>query len=303
MQTILIAGGTGLIGTRLSPLLKAKGYEVIHLSRKKNLAKTYPAYQWDLNKGFIDEEAIQKADYVVNLAGAGIADARWTKKRKQLVIDSRVKGNELLKKYFETIKMPKAFIASSAIGFYGDRADETVNEKSAAGKEGFLAYSTGIWEQSIHDVAQLDLRTAIIRIGIVLSTVGGALQKMLISFNLRTGAYFGDGSAIYSWIHIDDICEIFIKAIEDEQMKGIYNGVSPNPISVKELVYNIEEALGKKSIIMPAPEFGLRLAMGEMADAVLTSTNVSADKISSAGYEFKFPDNIAALKDLLNRAV
>ena len=303
MQNVLIAGGTGLLGTRLSPLLKAKGYEVTHLSRTKNLEKTYPAYQWDLDKGIIDEEAIQNADYVINLAGAGIADARWTKKRKQLVIDSRVKGNELLKKYFETVKKPKAFIASSAIGYYGDRADELLTEKATPGKEGFLAYSTGIWEQSIHDVAKLDMRTAIIRIGIVLSTQGGALQKMLISFNLRTGAYFGDGSAIYSWIHIDDICEIFIKAIEDEQMKGIYNGVSPNPISVKKLVYNIEEALGKKSIIMPAPEFGLRLAMGEMADAVLTSTKVSADKVNAAGYQFKFPDNVTALKDLLKRNI
>jgi len=303
MQTVLIAGGTGLIGQRLSKLLQVKGYRVIHLSRQQNLEKPYPAYQWDLNKGQIAEEAIQQADYVINLAGAGIADKHWTKKRKQLIIDSRVKANQLLKKYFESVKTPKAYIAATAIGYYGDRGDELMTEESVAGEKGFLAESTIKWEQAVDDLDTLDMRTVRIRVGIVLSSLGGALQKMLISFNLRTGAYFGDGTAIYSWIHIDDICGIFIKAIEDEQMEGIYNGVAPNPVNVKQLTYDIATALDKKSLIMPVPAFGLRLGMGEMADAVLTSTNVSAQKIIEQGYNFQFTDSVTAISDVVSRKI
>ncbi len=304
MATVLIAGGTGLIGKRLSFLLSEKGYTVIHLSRKENLKAQYPAYAWDINAQTISEEAIQQADYVINLAGAGVADRHWTKARKQLIIDSRVNGNALLQKAFSTIKKPKKFIASAAIGFYGDRGNEVLTEDSSAGDKGFLAESCVLWEQSIHDLASsTTIPTAIIRIGIVLSTQGGALEKMLLSFNIRTGAYFGDGSAIYSWIHIDDVCRMFIHAIEKEEVVGIYNGVGPQALPNKDIVYAIPKAKNQKAIILPAPAFGLRLAMGEMADAVLTSTHVSSKKMEATGFNFQFPEIVEALKDLINRKI
>lgn len=304
MQTILIAGGTGLIGNRLSYLLTQKGYTILHLSRRKNLEATYPAYQWDLEKQEMDEEALLRADYVINLAGAGIADKRWSVARKQLIIDSRTKGNALLQKYFLKTKKPKAYISSAAIGYYGDRATAVVKETSPPNEKGFLAESCVLWEQSIQDLlTTTKVRTVILRVGLVLSTLGGALEKILISFNFRTGAYFGDGSMIYSWIHIDDMCAMFIKAIEDEQMEGIYNGVAPNPVSNKELTYKIAEALDKKVLIVPAPSIGLRLAMGEMADAVLTSAHVSSEKIEAAGFQFQYPTILPALQDLLSRKI
>ncbi len=302
MKTILIAGGTGLIGNRLSYLLTQKGYQVIHLSRTENLDATYPAYHWDLEKGTMDETALLKADYVINLAGAGIADKRWTISRKKLIIDSRAKGNELFQNYFQTVKKPKAYVSSAAIGIYGDRGQEELDELSAPGKDGFLMESCVLWEQSIKALEDAThVRTVIIRVGIVLSSQGGALEKMILPFKVRTGSYFGDGSAIYSWIHIDDICGIFIKAVEDDSMKGIYNAVSPNPLSNKELTYAISEAMGTPNLIVPAPTFALRLAMGEMADVVLTSAKVSSNKIEKAGYEFKFTDAVKAVKDVVEK--
>lgn len=304
METVLLAGGTGLIGKRISFLLTQKGYKVIHLSRKANLKAKYPAYQWDLKKGTIDETAIQQADYVINLAGAGIADKRWTKARKQLIVDSRVKGTKLLQNYFLKVKQPKAMVSAAAIGYYGERGQTVVNEDAGAGKDGFLVDSCLEWEDAIAELNEaIDSRSVVIRVGIVLSTLGGAFEKILLPFKVRTGSYFGDGSAVYSWIHIDDICGIFIAAIENENMAGVYNGVAPNPVSNKVLTEATSKALGGFNLIAPAPAFALRLAMGEMADVVLTSANVSAQKVMDAGYQFQFTEIEGATKDLVERKV
>ena len=247
-KTILIAGGSGLIGQRLSHLLEQKGYSVIHLSRKENLNARFPTYKWDLNAGFIDPKAIQQADYAINLAGAGIADRHWTKKRKKVIIDSRVKSNQLLAETLEKAGKAKAFITAAAIGYYGNSGSEWVDETSPSPNHGFLTESCQAWEQVLQKIANGPLRTVIIRIGIVLSTQGGAMEKMLLSFKVRVGSYFGDGSQYYSWIHIDDLCNMFIMAIEKEEMEGIYNGVAPNPVSNKALTQAMANALGKKSL-------------------------------------------------------
>ncbi len=304
MPTILIAGGTGLVGHRLSQLLKAKNYTVLHLSRTKNLNAEFPAYQWDLKKSFIDQEAIEKADFIINLAGTGIADKPWTKARKKLIIDSRVDSTLLLKTYIERKKTPlKAYIAASAVGFYGSRGDQLLTENDPAGSEGFLAESVRIWEEAIQKVEEAGVRLAAIRIGIVLSTQGGALEKILLPFKFFNGAYFGNGQQWMSWIHMDDLCRIFIEAIENENMSGFYNGVAPNPVRNKDFIYKVKEALGKPAIIVPAPEFALRAAMGEMADVVFESTRVSSEKIEKTGFKYEFPELIPALKDLLRRKI
>jgi len=290
MATILIAGGTGLIGQRLSQLLTDKGYIVIHLSRKERLAAKFPAYKWDVVKGEIDMQAIEQADYIVNLAGAGIVDKRWSKSRKKLIIDSRVDSNRLLKKAFaEAKKKPEAYIAASAIGYYGKTDNDFVDEDSKPGNNGFLTESCILWENAIKEIDDPDIRQVILRVGIVLSTKGGALDKILLSFKFGVGSYLGDGSQYYSWIHIDDICQMFIKGIEDNQMQGIYNGVGPDPVTNKELTIEIKEALGRPALIIPAPAAALRLAMGEMADMVLFST--------------RFPNLLLAIKDLLKRKI
>ncbi|MEM9920455.1 MAG: TIGR01777 family oxidoreductase [Bacteroidota bacterium] len=303
MSTILISGGSGLIGSRMSQLLTEKGYTVIHLSRNPSKKAGYDSYRWDLDKDYIDNEAIQRADYVVSLAGAGIADKRWTPSRKKLIIDSRVRSNLLLKKSFEQLgKVPKAYVAASAIGYYGDRGETLVNETSGPGK-GFLPESCIAWENAIHAVNDNGWRSVILRVGIVLSTRGGALEKMIQPMAFRMGAYFGNGQQYYSWIHIDDLCRMFIWSIENEEAKGIYNAVSPYPVSNKQLAYDLGRAMDRKALILPTPAAALRIAMGEMADVVLTSTRVSAQKMLDAGFGFQYPAILPALKDVLDRKI
>ena len=304
MPTILIAGGTGLLGSRLSQLLKAKNYQVLHLSRRQNLAAEFPAYQWDVEKGTADERALAQADCIINLAGAGVADARWTAARKKLIIDSRVQSAMLLRSFIENKKTPaKAYLSASAIGYYGHRGGQLLTENDPPGSTGFLPKSVVAWENSIQEVARTGIRTVAFRIGIVLSTKGGALQKMLLPFRFFTGTYFGDGSMYYSWVHIDDMANMFIAAIENEKYAGIYNGVAPKPATNKEIIFTCKKALGKRALLLPAPAFLLRAAMGEMADMILDSTRVSSEKIEKMGFEFGFAELLPAIKDLLDRKI
>ncbi len=302
-MTILITGGTGLVGQRLSQLLTEQGHQVIHLSRKENLKATYPAYQWNLKKGTIDLKAIEQADYVVHLAGANVAGQRWSTSYKKTIIDSRVKSAELLQKAIQQVdNKPKGVIAASAVGYYGDRGKELLTEESSKGK-GFLSDVVKVWEEANQKFENVVDRVVQLRIGIVLSTQGGALAKMLPSYMVRTGAYFGNGSQYYPWIHIDDLCQMFMVAIKEEAMQGTYNAVAPNPVTNKTLAYKIAEALDKPSVILPTPAFTLKFAMGEMASIVLDGANVSARKILDAGFQFEFTDVVEALRDLVKQKI
>lgn len=304
MSTILIAGGTGLLGARLSHLLKEKGHTVLHLSRTKNLGAEFPAYHWDLERQAIDAEALDRADHLINLAGAGIADKRWADERKKLIISSRVDAANLLRKAIEEKRTKaKSYISASAIGYYGNRGDQLLSETDPPGGEGFLPESVVAWEKAIGGVASTGIRTVAFRIGIILSTRGGALEKMLLPFKFFSGTYFGDGKMYYSWVHIDDMARMFIYAIENEKMSGTYNGVAPHPATNKEIIVACKRALGKFALIAPAPAAALRLAMGEMADMILDSARVSSARIEEAGFKFHFPELLPALKDLLARKI
>lgn len=299
MSTILIAGGTGLIGKRLSDMLSRQGHTVHHLSRSARPDATYKTFQWKPSKNEIDKAALSSADYVINLAGAGIADKRWTDKRKKLIIDSRVSGNELFAEMLPQFPNVKAYISASAIGYYGDRGTTVLTEEDGPGNEGFLPESVIAWEKSIGLVAATGIRTVIVRIGIVLSAKGGALEKLLLPFKAWLGVYFGDGKQVYSWIHRDDLSRIFVQAVKNDDMQGVYNGVAPNPVTNKDFTKITAKALDKSALIVPSPEFAMRLAMGEMADVVLTGSNVSSKKIEATGFDFKFPLLDTALEDLL----
>ena len=301
MSTVLLAGGSGLIGQRLSILLEKKGYGVIFLSRKKKSDDRF--FQWDVEKGTIDSIAIQKADYVINLAGAGIADKRWTKNRKKFLIESRTQTAALLKDSFEKIKNPKAYFSASAIGFYGNRGDDWLTENSDPQPEGFLSECTIAWENAARSIAKLNIRTAIFRIGIVLSMKGGALPEMILPMKFGARVSFGDGKAYYPWVHIDDVCNMFIWALENEKANGIYNAVAPKPLMIKKLANEIHEARGGFTLPVPAPAFILKLMMGEMADMLLNSARVSAEKILKSGYKFKFPEIQPALKNILKEKI
>jgi uncharacterized protein len=301
MKKILIAGGTGLIGKHLSQMLKNRGYEVAHLSRRANPNAEFPAYAWQPETGVFDKKAFDEADAVINLAGAGIADKLWSKKRKQDIIDSRASGNHLIAKYLRSEKHKiQAYVSASAIGFYDNRGDEMMTETAVAGS-GFLAESTVAWEQAIGEVAATSVRTVTLRIGVVLTPEGGALQKMLIPFMFRMGVYFGNGRQWVSWIHRDDLCHIFIWALENPTISGTFNAVAPTPISNFDLTKAISTAKGGGYLMLPTPSFVLRLGMGEMADVVLGSTRVSSQKIENQGFVFRFPDALSALKDLFSK--
>ncbi len=299
MKNILIAGGTGLIGTKLSRLLRGHGYAVSHLSRQADPNAEFPTFAWQPEKCIYDSKAFENIDTIINLAGAGIVDKRWTKARKQLIIESRTSSNLLIAKFLQKEKhCVQTYISASAIGFYADRGDALMTEKDVAGK-GFLAESTIAWEKAIDEVKKTGVRTVVLRIGIVLSTEGGALPEMLKPFLARAAVYFGDGKQYVSWIHIEDVCRMFQFAIEKRDMQGIFNAVAPHPVSNLAFTKAIIEAKNGCYLLMPAPSIALRLVMGEMADTVLGSTNVSSQKIENQGFKFNFNNSNSALKDLL----
>ncbi len=299
MKTISMTGGSGLIGRRLTDLLLEKGYQVSHLSRSpKAIHPKVKVYQWDLQKHLIDRTAITTADCVVHLAGASLADKRWTTNRKRELKSSRVNTSDLLFKYLrECEHKVKVFVGSSAIGYYGNRGNELLHETSKPTNE-FMSTLCQDWETASRRISSLRIRTVLLRTGIVLSTKGGALPKTDRPIRVGLGAYLGSGEQYYSWIHIDDMCAILLKAIEDTTMEGIYNAVAPNPVSNKTLVTTIAKAMNKTTISLPTPTFLLRAALGEMADIVLYSSKVSSEKIAQTGFVFKYPNLLSALQNL-----
>lgn len=300
MAIVLIAGGTGLIGMRLSEILTEQGHEVRHFSRSTGARSPYATFQWDVAGGSYDEAAFQGVTHIINLAGAGIADARWTSRRKQLIIESRTASTRLLKKGIAAHgPLVKAYLAGSAIGYYGNSGEQLVTEEAPAGN-GFLSESVSIWEQAIAEIPEeLNLPTLIVRTGIVLSPQGGALQKMLLPLHFFVSTYFGDGQQWYSWIHIDDICQIFAKGVNDDHFRGLYNGVAPHPVRNKTLAQALITASGKSAFLLPAPAFMLRLVLGEMSHTILDSSQVSAAKLTGSGFTFEHPSIVPALEDLL----
>jgi uncharacterized protein len=302
-ESVLIAGGTGLIGERLAQLLIQEGYKVSLLSRKKHNHGNISVYVWDVERQSIDENAILRADYIINLAGEGIADGRWTEERKKRIIESRTQSAALLLNTCKKLNhFPKAYISAAAIGFYGDRGSEVLDEESERG-EGFLAESCLAWENAAQNWIEVGVRTVICRIGIVLSVRGGALAETLKPIKFGLATYFGNGKQYTSWIHLDDLCGIFLRALEDEEMQGIFNAVAPNPVSNKEFTRYLSKAYSTPSLLIPVPSFILQLMLGESAAIVLTGCIVSSAKIEQQGFVFQFPEILPALKDLLYREI
>ena len=300
-KNILITGASGLVGSRLTELLLQKVYQVSHLSRS-NKGGPIPIFQWNVSKQEIEKAAIEQTDTIIHLAGAGIADKRWTDKQKKEILDSRVKSTQLL---YEALRQGKhnvkTFVAASAIGIYGfARSDIVFNEDSKPADD-FLADVVRQWEAAVDKIEALGIRVVKIRIGILLSDRGGALKEMMQPIKWGVGSPLGNGKQYLSWIHIDDVCRIFIKAIEDEEMRGAYNAVSPSPTTNKELTVAIARVLRKPLWLPNVPSFVLKMLLGEMADLVLKGCQVSAAKIQKEGYQFLFTDLAVALNDLLRK--
>lgn len=300
MATVLITGGTGLIGETLTKSLQERGFEVAILSREKSLNRQIPTYSWDINKTEIDKEAIAAADYIVHLSGANIGAKRWTKKRKQIIVESRIKSGQLI---FDEVtkqnKKLKAFISASAVGYYGAvMSDRIFNETDPPGDD-FLGQTCSDWERVADRFAELGIRTVKIRTGVVLTKQGGALSKMLVSIKSGFGSPIGTGKQYMPWIHIDDLCGIYIKAIEEVQMVGAYNAVAPEHITNKVFTQKAAKILNRPLWVPNIPSFFMKLVFGKMSEILLQGSRVSAEKIQTAGYRFLFPGIESALNQLL----
>lgn len=296
-QHILLTGGTGLIGCHLTEQLLQKGYVVSHLSRALGKDARIKTFLWDVDKGEIDERCVDDADIVVHLAGAGVADKRWTDKRKKELIDSRTKSIGLIYNLLNNkTHHVNAVISASAIGYYGDRGDELTTEDSPPSDD-FLAKCCIAWENAVDEGKTLGLRVVKFRTGVVLDK-GGALAKLAQPVKLYLGSPLGSGKQWISWIHWQDVTDMYLYAIENENLRGVYNMVAPCSVTNKQLTQALAKQLNKPLWLPNVPAFLLKLLLGEMGAMILGGTKVSSQKIEDAGFKFKYPDIILALRDI-----
>lgn len=301
MKHILITGGSGLVGSALTPFLTQKGYTVSHLGRKENLNGPVKTYRWDYKAGEIDVRAFDGVDVVINLAGASVAGGRWTSTYKTEIYESRVLSTRLL---YETIKSNKLavkkVISASATGYYGDSLS-LVDESTPPSKD-FLSQVCADWENEAQQIESLGISLTILRIGIVLAPKGGFVPEMAKPIKMGFGTVLGNGKQQISWIHIDDLCGIVLKAITEDGFKGPYNCVTPNPTTNAQATKLFAKLLRKPLWLPNAPAFALKIILGGMSYELLVNHNVSAKKVVDAGYKFVYTDFETALKDTLTNS-
>lgn len=297
------------MGKAISKELQARNYKVVILTRCKNkdgVEEQGIRYSyWDVESGIVNSELLLKADYIIHLAGAGVADKRWSAKRKEQIVSSRVKSGILLAETL--LKYPnklKALVCASAIGWYGpdpDIPNPHPFTEAMPHSEDFLGNTCYQWEKSTQQLLNTDIRLVYLRTGIVLSNDGGAFVEFEKPMNFRVATILGTGKQVVSWIHIKDLVQLYIIAMEQSSYKGIYNAVAPNPVSNKELVKKMAVKLGGSFLKIKVPEFLLKTALGEMSIEVLKSTTVSSAKVLTNGFNFQFPNIDFALENLLKQ--
>ena len=295
---ILLTGGSGLIGGNLTKLLLAKGYEISHLSRTQGKDLRVKTYLWDVHKGEIDEACIDGVDTIIHLAGAGVADKRWTNKRKQELVESRTKSirliYELLRKKEHKIT---SVISASATGYYGDRGDVLLTEDSKPSDD-FLAECCIAWEQAVDEGEDLGLRIVKFRTGVVLNKKGGALPQLATPVKWYVGSPLGDGKQWIPWIHWHDVEKLYLYAIMHNKLTGTFNMAAPTPVTNEEMTRAVAKQLSKPLWAPKVPAFALNLLLGEMSMIVLGSTKVSSQKIEENGFKFEYPKLEGALKEI-----
>lgn len=299
MSKILITGGTGLLGRTISQILLQNSHHVVWLSRDTGNYKGIQKFKWDLSTNFIDEKAFEGVDGIIHLAGASIADKRWTDAYKKEIIDSRIKSSELLFNYISKNNYPvKTFIGGSAMGYYGSEISQKVFKESDAPGSDFLAKTCILWEKSYEPFISKEIRTVIIRTGVVLSRHSGAYAKMAPPFKLGFGAAVASGKQNFAWIHINDIANMFVHALQHQHVTGIYNGVSSEFINNKEFSKQLAKSFNKPFFMPNIPAFLLKIAMGEASVMVTGGVMVSNEKIKETGFKFEYETAKTALEDL-----
>src|SRR5262249_42899932 len=298
---ILITGATGLIGRSVCRSLIDEGHQVAVLSRRPPAAIDLAgviAFRWEPVAESPPTAALEGVEAVIHLAGEPVAAARWTDEQKRRIRDSRVKGSRILVAGMRaTTRPPKVLVSASAVGFYGDRGDEILNESSAPGS-GFLSEVCLEWEAEAARARELGVRVALVRTGGALSPAGGALEKMLLPFKLGLGGRLGGGRQWFPWIHIEDVVGIFLHALMSAAVDGPINGVAPGIVTNEEFTRELAAALNRPAFF-PVPRLALRALMGEMAEVVTDSQRVVPQVALDTGYRFKYPNLRPALESLL----
>ncbi len=304
MSRVIVTGGTGFIGRHLTRRLAEKGYEVICLTRNLSLAKERGAPRilftaWDARSAVGWGGYAEGASAIVNLAGESLASGRWNKGNKVKIVESRLRaGKAIVDAVKSARKKPNVVIQSSAIGFYGDRGDEVLDEASDSGR-GFLSEVTRKWEGSTVDVEAFGVRRAVIRTGLVLGPNGGVLPRLVLPFRFLVGGPLGSGRQWVSWIHIEDEVQAIVYLIEHPELAGVFNLTSPHPLQNRDFSKKLGMVL-KRPSWMPAPGFLLRLIFGQKAEeTILSGQKVMPERLVEAGYEFVFPEAGNALADIL----
>lgn len=299
-KKILITGGTGLVGTYLTDLLITKGYEIVFLSREAGITqKGIKKYKWDISKNYIDKKVFEGVTSIIHLAGASVAGKRWTEDYKKEIYDSRIQATRLLveevKKHHLNLE---SVVCASAVGFYGMTTDKTIFTEKNTSSNDFLGKVTKDWEKEIDSFAT-HYRTVKLRIGIVFSEISGALPQMTQPVKFGVGASLGTGKQYVSWIHIHDLCSMFIETLEKSNYEGAYNAAASYPATNKEVTKAIAKILKKPLFLPNVPLFVLKIILGEMGELVVQGTFVSNEKIKKSGFQFQYDSLELTLKNLL----
>lgn len=297
MQKILITGGSGLIGVPLTKLLVKEGFEVAHLTREKNSLCGVRTYLWDTRKNFIEDGALENTSYIIHLAGTNIGGGRWTEERKKSIVKSRTKTAEFLLQKVKEKNIPlKAFISASGTSYYGTvTSDKIFTEEDTFGND-FAAQCVVEWEKSVKRFSEI-CRVVKLRTGIVLDKNGGALQKMYGPMQWGIGSALGSGKQWMPWIHIDDICKMYLFALKND-ISGSYNAVAPEHINNEQFISSLAKVTRHKLILPKVPSFLLRWIFGEMAMIVLEGSRISDEKIKKEGFTFEYPELYKSLSTI-----
>jgi uncharacterized protein (TIGR01777 family) len=301
-KNVLLTGGSGFIGSYLTKVLIDNGFSVSVLSRsdRKN-TDLITFYKWDLEHNYIDEEAVLKADYIVHLAGEGIVEKSWTTKRKKALLESRIQPIDLIYTVLKkNNKLLDAFISASAVGIYGAVTNEEICTEESPAENDFLGITCQKWEAASDKITSLGIRTVKIRTGIVLGKKDGFLKKLSPGFKAGFGTILGTGKQYLPWIHVEDLCNIYLKTIQDEQINGVYNATVLDNTSNETLSKTLANLYGYTIWLPKIPAFVLRLFLGEMSQVVLNGQRVSSEKIKQRGFKFRFKNLEAALSDCLS---
>jgi len=293
---ILITGGTGLVGTRLTELLLDADHQVAHLTRDPSRPATHvQAFGWEVPAGRLDPAAIRWADAIVNLAGAGVGDGRWTAARKREIHDSRVRGTQLLHQaLLAGGHRVRVVVSASATGYYGDSGDRIVDEAAPPASD-FLATVCRDWEAAATAIRSLPVRVPVLRLGIVLTERGGALPRMALPVRLGVGSPLGTGRQWVPWIHLDDACRALAQALTDERFTAAYNITAPAPVTNAELTRELARTLHRPLWAPRVPAWVLRIVVGEMSESVLASCRPSCERLLGTGFRFAYPRLTQAL--------